>query len=170
MKFHTKIRASAIIIENDQILLVEFNDETGLHYNLPGGTIEANESVVEGLKREVEEETTAKIDVGDLIFVLEYEPERNSMWAGSIRSLSLIFEGKLFEGAAPRLPKKPDPNQTGVKWINLSNLDGVELLPHLGQQIVDYCQAKEVESVFLEEPVRPEKAAAYISRAETQGR
>jgi 8-oxo-dGTP diphosphatase len=48
MKFHTKIRASAII-ENDHVLLVEFDDETGLHYNLLGGTIELGESIIEGL-------------------------------------------------------------------------------------------------------------------------
>ena len=30
MKYHIKVRASAIIIETDRILLVEFDDETGL--------------------------------------------------------------------------------------------------------------------------------------------
>ncbi len=32
-----RLRASALVIENDSILLVEFDDESGLHYNLPGG-------------------------------------------------------------------------------------------------------------------------------------
>jgi 8-oxo-dGTP diphosphatase len=141
MKFHIKVRASAIIIENDHILLVEFDDETGLHYNLPGGTIEPGESIVEGLKREAKEETTVNIEVGDLVFVLEYESERNSSWAGSICSLSLIFEGKIAENSTPRLPNTPDPNQTGVKWIRLSELEQIELLPHLGQQIIEYSQA-----------------------------
>jgi 8-oxo-dGTP diphosphatase len=37
------------------VLLVEFNDETGLHYNLPGGGVEPGESVIEALEREVRE-------------------------------------------------------------------------------------------------------------------
>ena len=162
MRFHIKVRASAIIIENGHILLVEFDDETGLHYNLPGGTIEPNESIVEGLKREVKEETTANVEVGDLIFVLEYEPERNSQWAGSIRSLSLIFKGEITENFTARLPNTPDPNQTGVKWIKLSELEEIELLPHLSQQIIDYSEAKGVKKIFLEEPVRLEKVTPYL--------
>ena len=157
MKFHIKVRASAIIIENDQILLVEFDDETGLHYNLPGGTIEPGESMIEGLKREVKEETTANIEVGDLVFVLEYEPERNSNWAGPVRSLSLIFEGKIPENSIPRLPNTPDPNQIGVKWIRLSELERLELLPHLAKQIIEYGQVKENRKIFWEEPIKPEK-------------
>jgi hypothetical protein len=31
MKFHIKVRASAIIIENDHILLVEFDDERSMN-------------------------------------------------------------------------------------------------------------------------------------------
>ncbi|MEM7347379.1 MAG: NUDIX domain-containing protein, partial [Chloroflexota bacterium] len=129
MKFHIKVRASAIIIEHDAILLVEFDDKTGLHYNLPGGTIEPGESMIEGLKREVKEETDATVStVGDLLCVIEYEPERNARWAGPHRSLSLIFAATISKTTPPKLPKTPDLHQTDVKWIKLSDLDQIELL------------------------------------------
>ena len=32
-----RLSAKAIIIENDSILLIEYKDKTGLHYNFPGG-------------------------------------------------------------------------------------------------------------------------------------
>ena len=40
MTYPIRVRASALIIQNDAILLVEFDDENGLHYNLPGGGVE----------------------------------------------------------------------------------------------------------------------------------
>lgn len=61
MTFPIRVRACALIIENDRILLVEFEDESGVHYNLPAGWVEPNESVVEAVKREAKEE--ASIDV-----------------------------------------------------------------------------------------------------------
>lgn len=33
--YHIRVKACTLILENDSILLVEFNNENGLHYNLP---------------------------------------------------------------------------------------------------------------------------------------
>src|SRR3712207_8409262 len=45
------------------VLMVEY-DEWGLHYNLPGGGLERGESLHEGVRREVLEETSAEVEVG----------------------------------------------------------------------------------------------------------
>jgi len=63
---HIRVRACALIIENDSILLVEFKDENGLHYNLPAGGVELNESVVEAVRREAMEEASVDVEVGPL--------------------------------------------------------------------------------------------------------
>jgi len=55
MDCHIRVGARALVVENESVLLVEFNDETGLHYNLPGGGVEPGESVIEALEREVRE-------------------------------------------------------------------------------------------------------------------
>jgi len=162
MNYHLKVRASALVIEDSRILLVEFNDETGLHYNLPGGTIESGETIIEGLKREVREETDADIEVGNLIFVLEYEPQRNSFWAGRIPALSLIFDCKIVENSKPQMPIMPDVYQTGVKWINIGELGRIELLPHLAKQIIEYAYTGVNDKIFWEEPLKPGKAQAYL--------
>lgn len=39
MTYHIRVRAGAVIIENNSILLIEFQDERGLHYNLPAGGV-----------------------------------------------------------------------------------------------------------------------------------
>lgn len=162
MGCHIRVGARALVVEGESVLLVEFNDETGLHYNLPGGGVDPGESVIEALKREVREEAAISIEVGRLAFVIEYEPVRNSFWAGSQHTLSLVFESRLCEGSTPRMPDEPDANQTAVRWIPLFELEAVELLPHIGDRIVKYCADGNRYPVLLEEPIRPEKAKRYL--------
>ena len=58
---HVRVSARALIVEEGCVLLVEFDDETGLHYNLPGGGTRPGESVIEALKREAREEAEEPI-------------------------------------------------------------------------------------------------------------
>ena len=64
MTSHIRVRACALIMENESILLVEFQDRNGVHYNLPGGGVEPNETVREAAYREVMEEATLEVEVG----------------------------------------------------------------------------------------------------------
>ncbi|WP_042162188.1 NUDIX domain-containing protein [Paenibacillus gorillae] len=54
-----RLRACALIIENDAILLVEFkndhDDGDGVHYNLPAGGLEPGETLVEAAIRPLSE-------------------------------------------------------------------------------------------------------------------
>ena len=45
MGYPIRVKAGALIIENKTVLLIEYFDENGLHYNLPGGGVEARESI-----------------------------------------------------------------------------------------------------------------------------
>lgn len=162
MTYPIRVGARAIIIEQESILLVECEDTTGLHYNLPGGGVEAGESIVGALKREVREEVSVEIEVGSLLFVIEYEPNRNAGWAGTTPVLSLIFDCQLSKKAQPHLPEKPDEYQTGVKWIKLAELESVELLPHISDRIIAYARQQKIERVFLEEPVAPDRIQKYL--------
>lgn len=59
-----RIRASAAIVRDGRILLIECDDPTlGLHYNLPGGGVEPGEAMHDAVRREVWEETTALPDL-----------------------------------------------------------------------------------------------------------
>lgn len=146
-----RVRAGAIIIENKAILLVEFNDRNGLHYNMPGGGVEPEETVVEAVQREVWEEVQAEIEVGPLAFVYEYAPRVNADKYGLIHSLSLLFDCKIKAGNAAGMPQNPDANQTGVRWIHLSQLQNIVLYPNIKDQILDYVQNKR-NIEFIEEP------------------
>src|SRR5919106_580114 len=71
----TRIRAGAVIVRHGHILAVEYDDNlAGLHYNLPGGGLEPGESLHDGVRREVLEETAAHVEVGRLLLVTEWGP------------------------------------------------------------------------------------------------
>ena len=44
MSYPIRVRACALLIQDDAVPLVEFKDEYGLHYNLPAGGVEPGES------------------------------------------------------------------------------------------------------------------------------
>lgn len=142
MTYHIRVRAGAVIIENGSILLIEFNDKNGLHYNLPAGGVEPNETVIEAVQREVKEEAAVDVEVGSLAFVYEYAPHLNSNKYGTTHSLGLMFECKIKNGFAPKLPANPDPNQTGVKWVPLSELHHIILYPNIKEHIINYAENK----------------------------
>ncbi|WP_404468243.1 NUDIX domain-containing protein [Sutcliffiella horikoshii] len=155
MSFHMRVRAGALIIQNASILLIEFHDENGLHYNLPAGGIESGETVMEAVKREAQEEASIDVEVGPLAFVYEYAPHLNNNKYGDTHSLGLMFDCNIKEGCKPRMPANPDPNQTGVKWIPLTELDKVILYPNIKEHILAYAENKRsveiIEEQHLEE-------------------
>ncbi|WP_442599796.1 NUDIX domain-containing protein [Neobacillus sp. D3-1R] len=150
MSYHIRVRAGAVIIENNSILLVEFVDESGLHYNLPAGGVDPNESVMEAVKREAWEEASIDVEVGSLAFVYEYAPHLNSNRYGNTHSLGLMFECKIKDGYTPRLPENPDKNQTDVKWIPLSELHNIILYPNIKEHIMDFVENKRTIDVIEE--------------------
>lgn len=142
MTYHIRVRAGAVIIENGSILLIEFNDKNGLHYNLPAGGVEPNETVIEAVQREAKEEASVDVEVGSLAFVYEYAPHLNSNKYGTTHSLNLMFECKIKNGFVPKLPANPDPNQTDVKWVPLSELHHIILYPNIKKHIINYAENK----------------------------
>lgn len=154
MTYPIRVRACALIIENDSILLIEYEDERGVHYNLPAGGVEPNESVIEAVKREAKEEASVDVEVGPLAFIYEYAPHLNANKFGDIHSLQLIFECTLTNASVPKQPKYPDPNQIDVKWIKLSELNNNVLYPHLEEHILTYHQQKRNIEFIEEQTIR----------------
>lgn len=149
MGYPIRVRACALIIENDAVLLIEFNDDSGLHYNLPAGGVEAGESVIEAVKREAWEEACVDVEVGQIAFVLENAPHLTHHPSG-IHGLSLMFDCTIKEGSEPAFPENPDPNQTGVKWIPLTQLDEIVLYPNIRKEIVEYAHNRSKSLPLIE--------------------
>lgn len=59
-----RVGTNAIIVRHGHLLVVAFDDAGEFYYNLPGGGVEAGESIPQALKREVREEAAAEVEVG----------------------------------------------------------------------------------------------------------
>ncbi|WP_206109341.1 NUDIX domain-containing protein [Paenibacillus sp. HB172176] len=140
---HVRIRCTGLIIKDDSILLVEY-DDNGIHYNLPGGGLEPGETIKEGVAREVLEETSAEVTVGPLALTYEMTPHKQSgeYSMQDPHGLHLIFECQLKVNSIPKLPSRPDPHQSAVKWIPIDEIDSILLFPNIKKEIKEYVETK----------------------------
>lgn len=67
----TSIRAGAIVIHNDCLLLMHRIKGVKEYYVLPGGTVEAGEDIQSAAVREVQEETSIVVKPGNLVYHLQ---------------------------------------------------------------------------------------------------
>ena len=67
-----RISARAIIESDGKVLLSSYRDRAGDWFVFPGGGQRAGETLHECLLREVEEETSLKVEVGRLRWVREF--------------------------------------------------------------------------------------------------
>ena len=66
-----KVRPSVAIIENEKVLLMRYRyGETDV-YNLPGGNVDAGETLEQTLVRELQEELGIQISVGEMLLAGE---------------------------------------------------------------------------------------------------
>ena len=130
-----RTNVAGIIIRDDKLLLVEFNDESGLHYNLPGGGVDINESLYDALKREVLEETRASVSVGKLLTVWEYIPPNDDKY-GNVHKITHLFACDLVDGSEASMPESPDDFQVGIRWVAINEVKTVTLYPDFGDDLL----------------------------------
>ena len=64
-----KVRATAVLIEEDRILLVKQRVSDARHWSLPGGALEMGETLEACVAREVREETGLSVRVDRLLYL-----------------------------------------------------------------------------------------------------
>jgi 8-oxo-dGTP diphosphatase len=135
-----RVNANAIILHEKKILLVRFEDENGPHYNLPGGGVDAGESVLDALPRECREEACVEIAQPEFLGAWEYVPEKENFRFGKVQKVGLLFLCRLAEGSLAKLPAKPDPNQVDVEWMSIDLFGAAiarqPILPEISGHIV----------------------------------
>jgi 8-oxo-dGTP diphosphatase len=135
-----RINANALILRDGKLLLIKFDDENGVHYNLPGGGVEKGESVLAALERECHEEARARIQNPELCLTWQYVPELENFRYGDRQKLGFIFKAALRPGCEPGVPAKPDKNQVGIEWVPLAEIFAAKkfpLFPEIVPQIRD---------------------------------
>ncbi len=107
-----RIAIGGLIFKNDMILLGKRRDEPDKgKWAIPGGKLMLNETLEEGLKREMLEETHLKVDVGKLLGITESISKK-------FHYIILDYECKIISGIM-----EPSSDTVDLKYFDINELD-----------------------------------------------
>jgi 8-oxo-dGTP diphosphatase len=122
-----QLRVAAIILRQDQLLLVEHRKHGQRYWVLPGGRLEGNETLDAALRRELTEELGVAARVGRLVIVCEsLAPDRHVV--------NLIFQAEIGESADPHLDPR-DPVLAGWQWVSVDQLPRLDFRPPIADAV-----------------------------------
>lgn len=73
------IRVTGILIENNKILIVQQKLSESRTWSLPGGRLERGETLEQGLKRELKEETGLTVQIEKLLYLCDVNASGNTI-------------------------------------------------------------------------------------------
>lgn len=123
MTVRPELAVGAVLVDDDSLLMVRRGRPPGAgRWSLPGGRVEAGETLAHALVREVAEETGVECVVGELVGWVERIAEDHhfvilDFWA---------------------TPMSTDPPRAGddaseVRWVPLWEVDQLDLVPGLAE-------------------------------------
>jgi 8-oxo-dGTP diphosphatase len=136
-----RVRVAALIIKDEEILLVKHRKDSSEYWLLPGGGLEPGETLEEALERELLEETSLKIKTNKLLFISDSISPRNEK-----HIVQIIFKCDVETG---NLKVNPDHRLCDAKYISLDKLNDIALRPNIKQPLLDYLNNGFVKKVYL---------------------
>lgn len=125
-----KVRPSAIIVENNHVLLLRYNYGGNDVFALPGGNPDRGETLPQTIERELSEELGIEVEVGGEAFFGEVLiPQQKE------DVLHVIFMAKIIAGI-PQLNIQ-ETTALEVSWQPFEALNSFNLYPNVGQYIQD---------------------------------
>ncbi|MCA8935848.1 MAG: NUDIX domain-containing protein [Planctomycetes bacterium] len=126
-----RVAARALIIEDGRLLVMNYRDDHGFWCVTPGGGIHKQETLGEGLRREVHEELGIGVTPGDIVYVRELLGRTAKVMHGGItedtHQLEIFFrckrEGEIHMGHAL------DNFCTGHDWAPIEELKQRNFFP-----------------------------------------
>ena len=125
-----RVSAKALVYRDNEILASHYNKGEREWYVIPGGGVNREETAIEGVVREVREETGYIIKVEKMVFVREFIPSRldRQIFTEGFHQLELYFVCSLADNE-PLEPTDFDINQVGCQWLPLEQLHDFHLYP-----------------------------------------
>ncbi len=125
-----RFRASALIVENNQLLVIKHKKQQRQYYLLPGGGVDLGETIESALKREMLEELNVRIEVGDLVYLLEsISPDQER------HIISVVLECKLL---SREFQLGDDERLAGYRFLTLDELQEETFYPDFKKDLIAY--------------------------------
>jgi ADP-ribose pyrophosphatase YjhB (NUDIX family) len=136
--------ANVIISFDSKVLFViRKNEPYKGTFVIPGGKINEGERVEDAAVREVKEETSIDIELENILGVYS-DPKRDPRE----HRISTVFIGKISEHTDRKVSKEGENDATGIKWIDLKDLDDVNFGFDHRKIIEDYKKWRQTQRTF----------------------
>ena len=124
----SRIRVAAVILRDDEILLIRHVRDNETYWLLPGGGVEYGETLSEALKRELMEEASIEIEVGHLIMVNDSIPTDKRR-----HIVNLYFTAEIIGG---EMKLNVDERMAELKFMPLSELADLTFYPDTRNELL----------------------------------
>lgn len=125
------IGAKAIIVNNGKVLLLrEAMYDEGINtgkWDVPGGRINPEEPILEGLQREITEESGLMVETEEVLGVFETFPEIKGEHCHIVR---VFYKAKTLSTEVTL-----SPDHDAYEWVSVEELAGKELVSSLPELI-----------------------------------
>lgn len=129
-EYDTRLGGYAVIVREGHVLLALWNEPEPPMWTLPGGGIELDESLEDGIVREVREETGYDVVVGRLLGVdtTVISPEQRYVVNGDRpqKNVRVVVEARVVGGD---LTAEVDGTTDEARWIPLADVPGLHREP-----------------------------------------
>jgi ADP-ribose pyrophosphatase YjhB (NUDIX family) len=120
----------AVIVRDEAVLMQKkWQQDRGFWYTLPGGGQEVQETLIEALQRECEEEIGTNVLVESLLGVADFFKQRRTDPPSSRHLIEFLFACSVPEAYRPGPGPHPDKHQIEVVWLPFAEFSQVELFP-----------------------------------------
>jgi ADP-ribose pyrophosphatase YjhB (NUDIX family) len=117
--------------DEGRIVLVRHRRGASVYHLLPGGGVEAGETLAEALLREVREETGFEVAIGEPLFINDtIDPA-----SGGRHIVNVTFRARITGGAVTDDPV--DDRIEGVEIVDPETLASLDLRPPLAAEVID---------------------------------
>ena len=135
----TRVRVAALTISDDRVLLVSAKSRPD-HLVPPGGGLEAGETLLEAVEREVREEAGVEVEGGELLAFGEIIRDGRTQ-------LELYFAARLPQ--APRSQAGVSEENRQVRWVALSALPSTLHFPEQLNELCERVRGQTVGPLYL---------------------
>jgi len=137
-----RITVRAVIIKEGNILLIKKDSPAGgIRYTLPGGALDAGETLHQAVIRECIEEINTSVAAHDVLhiadlFIPKLEPKPYTR-----HQLEVLIECQVPNDYIPSTGSEPDKHQVGVEWLALDDLANHTISPHFFAELLTHLQS-----------------------------